>query len=267
MSGDRTPQAAPDSGRDFGPEDRRSIDEEPSELNGGLDGGRGLEDRLDRLRDDRLATIADLAPAWAHELTQPLTAAANYLSAARSLVGGNSDAIAALDRAATQMVRAGRIVGRLREFMARGDPGTLAQSLHDVIRAASELAAPALRQANVKLTLRLEAAQDLVLVDRVEIEQALINLIRHAAGLACGCEDRTITIGTSVANGTIQTDIVDARSRVSESVDARSPEPLNPIACSIIEAHRGRVSAASGRDGGVIVGFALPLVEPDRFAR
>jgi C4-dicarboxylate-specific signal transduction histidine kinase len=267
MSGDRTSQAAPDSGRDFGPKNGQPIDEEPSELNGCLDGRRGLEDRLDRLRHDRLATIADLAPAWTHELTQPLTAAANYLSAARSLVGGNSDAIAALDRAATQMVRAGRIVGRLREFMARGDPGTLAQSMHDVIRAASELAAPALRRANVKLTLRLDAAQDLVLVDRIEIEQALINLIRHTATSAGGCEDRTITIGTSVVNGTIQTDIVDARSGVSESVDAPSLEPLNPIACLIIEAHRGRVSAASGPDGGIIVGFALPLVEPDRDAR
>ena len=118
------------------------------------------EERLDRLRGDRRALMADMTAALAHEINQPLTAAANYLSAARRLVGANPAALAALDKTEAQLVRAGRIVGRLRELMARGEPETVTQSLHEVIRGACELAAPALKQANVDLYLRLEAAQD-----------------------------------------------------------------------------------------------------------
>ena len=165
------------------------------------------EERLDRLRGDRRALMADMTAALAHEINQPLTAAANYLSAARRLVGGNPAALAALDKTEAQLVRAGRIVGRLREFMARGEPETVTQSLHEVIRGARELAAPALKQANVDLNLRLEAAQDLVLADRVEIEQALVSLIGNAIKAVGGSADRRVTIATSLANGAIQTDI------------------------------------------------------------
>ena len=115
------------------------------------------------------------------------------------------------------MVRAGRMIGRLREFIARSEPETVEQSLHKVIRGASELAAPALRHADVNLTFRLEAVADLVLVDRVEIEQALVNLLRYALDAVGGSPERTVTIATSVANGFIQTDIVDAAAGFAET--------------------------------------------------
>ena len=215
--------------------------------------------------------MADMTAALAHEINQPLTAAANYLSAARRLVGGNPAALAALDKTEAQLVRAGRIVGRLREFMARGEPETVTQSLHEVIRGARELAAPALKQANVDLNLRLEAAQDLVLVDRVEIEQALVSLIGNAIKAVGGSADRMVTIATSLANGAIQTDIADWRPGMSEPTDVESFEPLKStnvgslgdelwIARAIIEAHRGSVWAAPRRGGGAMFSFALPLV-------
>ena len=163
-----------------------------------------------------------MAVALTHEVTQPLTAAANLVSAARRLVGGDApDAVAALDKAEAQMVRAGRMIGRLREFIARSEPETVEQSLHKVIRDASDLAAPALRDADVNLTFRLEAVADLVLVDRVEIEQALVNLLRDALEAVGGSPGRTVTIATSVANGFIQTDIVDAAAEFAETARAR----------------------------------------------
>ena len=233
------------------------------------------EERLDRLRGDRRALMADMTAALAHEINQPLTAAANYLSAARRLVGANPAALAALDKTEAQLVRAGRIVGRLRELMARGEPETVTQSLHEVIRGARELAAPALKQANVDLNLRLEAAQDLVLADRVEIEQALVSLISNAIKAVAGSADRRATIATSLANGAIQTDI-DWRPGMSEPPDSELLEPpLNStnvgslgdefwIARAIIEAYGGSVWAAPRRGGGAMLSFALPLVEQGR---
>jgi two-component system, chemotaxis family, CheB/CheR fusion protein len=259
--------------------EQRSIEQQPRAdgigSKGDLNDRQMREERLVRLRGDRVALMADMAAALAHEITQPLTAAANYLSAARRLVSGNPDAVAALDKAETQMIRAGRILGRLREFMASDEPGTVVQSLHEVIRGASELAAPALRRANVNLTLRLEAVEDLVLADRVEIEQALLHLIRSALKPVAGSTQRMVTIATSLANGAIQADIADTRSRASEPIDVELFEPLDStnvsslgdglwIACSIIEAHRGRLWAASRQVGGAIFSFILPLVERPR---
>jgi two-component system sensor kinase FixL len=232
------------------------------------------EERLDRLRGDRRALLADITAALAHELNQPLTAAANYLSSARRLVGGNAAALAALDKTEAQLVRAGRIVGRLREFVARGEVETVTQSLHEAIRGACELAGPALRHASVDLNLRLEAPQHLVLADPVEIEQAVFGLIGAAIKAAGGSADRTLTIATSMANRAIQTDIYRGPA-MSEPIDAELFEPLNSsnvgslghelwIARAIIEAHRGSVWAAPRRGGGAMFSFELPLVEQAR---
>jgi two-component system sensor kinase FixL len=263
----------PESAGQFSvPDDRQSVDEELRAETIGpkrdLSDRPAREERLDRLRGDRLTLMADMTAALAHEINQPLTAAANYLSAARRLVGGNQAALAALDKTEAQLVRAGRIVGRLREFMARGEPEAVTQSLHEVIRGARELAAPALKQANVDLDLCLEAAQDLVLADRVEIEQALVSLIRNAIK-AVGSADGRVTVATSLANGAIQTDVADWRPGMSEPT---AVEPLNStnvgslgdelrIARAIIEAHRGSFWTAPRRGRGAMFSFALPLVE------
>jgi two-component system, LuxR family, sensor kinase FixL len=227
------------------------------------------EDTRARLRGDQLASMAEKVVALAHEATQPLTAAANYLSAARHLIGGDPDAGAALDKAEAQILRAGRIIGRLQEFMARGEPEMVAQSLHELIHRARELSATALRRADVNLTLRLEAANDQVVVNHVEIEQAFVNLIRDAIGAVHGSPERTVSISTSLADGSIQTVITGARAGVSASIEAQtldSPDHVRSDELAtvrqIIEANRGRVSAAPYSVDGVIVRFALPLVEP-----
>ncbi len=277
MNGDRRPPTSSDSGGQTAvPKDLQSIAEVPRAVGRAstLDSNdkRAREEWLARLRGDRLASIAEMAVAFTHEVTQPLTAAANFVSAARRLVGGAPDAVAALDKAEAQVVRAGRIIGRMRDFMARSEPETVEQSLHEVIRGANELAAPALRHADVNLTFRLEAEADLVLVDRVEIEQALVNLLRNAIDAVAGSPERTVTIATSVANGFIQTDIVDAAAEFAETAEPNSFQPLNPagvrslgdglsVARSIIDTHGGQVLAVRDGGGGAMFSFTLPLVE------
>jgi C4-dicarboxylate-specific signal transduction histidine kinase len=278
MNHDRRPAKPSDSGgQSTIPEDLQSMAEEPGPVArpSTLDSNdkRNRQQRLIRLRDDRLSSIADMAVALTHEVTQPLTAAANLVSAARRLVGGAApDAVAALDKAEAQMVRAGRMISRMREFIARSEPETVEQSLHKVIQDASELAAPVLRDADVNLTFRLEAVADLVLVDRVEIEQALVNLLRYALEAGGGSPGRTVTIATSVANGFIQTDIVDATAESTEAAEPNSSQLLSPagvrglgdglsVARSIIDAHGGRVLAGRGGGSGAMFSFTLPLVE------
>jgi signal transduction histidine kinase len=73
----------------------------------------------------RLRLTSEMAATLAHELNQPLTAAATYLKVARRQIIGDGqkpDIASTLDKAAAQMLRAGEIIGRLREFLGRDEP-------------------------------------------------------------------------------------------------------------------------------------------------
>ena len=78
------------------------------------------------------------------------------------------------------MLRAGQIISHLREFMARGEPDKVEQSLHDLIRRTCELVGPSANETDVQIALKLDAPEDMVLADRVQIEQAMVNLMTRS---------------------------------------------------------------------------------------
>jgi PAS domain S-box-containing protein len=229
-----------------------------------------LEARLSKLHENRLASMAEMATSLAHEINQPLQVAASYLSIAQRRAGDNREVVEAVDKASAQVVRAGRIVGHLREFVARRESDMTTQSLHELIRKAGELTVPTAKQANVAMTLRLEAAQDRVLADNVQIEQALVNLIRNGIDAIGASSRREVTIGTSLVDGDIQTEVIDSGPGLALANESELFEPFNStktgglgvglsITRSIIEAHHGRISAENIAGGGAKFTFTLPL--------
>ena len=156
-----------------------------------------------------------MAVAMAHEINQPLSASATYLETARRLLKMAPELRAAsvedvLANAAQQILRAGRIISNLREFVARGEPDKTLQSLHGLITDACELVIGSAKQANVRVMLQLEAKNDGVLVDRVQIKQVLVNLMRNAIEAMDGYDKRELMISTrSIKRKTIQTDVMD----------------------------------------------------------
>ena len=86
----------------------------------------------------------------------------------------------ALNKTSSQLNRAGQLIAHLRDFVARGEPDKLEHGVHDLIRRACDLIAPSAKEADVEVLLSLNAAEDKVLVDRIQIEQALVNLMRNA---------------------------------------------------------------------------------------
>jgi C4-dicarboxylate-specific signal transduction histidine kinase len=234
------------------PEDRQSVSERPR--SSALD----ADQRLSEPRADGRGST-QMMVALAHELNQPLTAAANYLSAARALASDNGAAVDALDKAATQIIRAGRLVSRMRELLARGEADLATQSLHELIRRASL----AVDHPGVSLTLRLEAAEDLVRIDCARMEQALVDLIRSAIDAIAGAVDGRVTIATSLANQTLQTEIVSRLAGSDLGGTSFDPSASSnvglPMAHSIIEAHCGRLSVRSQWGSGAKYTFVLPL--------
>ena len=234
------------------PKDRQPVGQRPRS------GAVGPDQRPSEARADARGS-GEMMVALAHELNQPLTAAANYLSAARRLTSGNGAAVDALDKAATQIIRAGRLVSRMRELLARGEADLATQSLHELIRRASL----AVDRPGVSLTLRLEAAEDRVRVDCARMEQALADLIRNAIDAIAGAADGSVTIATSLVNQTLQTEVVSRLAASEPGATSFDPSASSnvglPIAHSIIEAHCGRLSARSQPGSGATFTFVLPL--------
>src|SRR5205814_3079747 len=119
------------------------------------------------------------------ELNQPLAAISNYMKGSRRLLAASSDPNRekvenALDRAAEQAIRAGQIIRRLRDFVSRGESEKRVESLSKLIEEAGALGLAGAREQGVRLHFNLNPHHDLVLVDRVQIQQVLVNLFRNA---------------------------------------------------------------------------------------
>ncbi len=238
------------------------------------------EARMQRLRVDRLDLMAQMATGVAHEINQPLSAIATYLSAARRLLQREPEAGAGkvdqiLDSAAAQVMRAGQIIGHLRGFITRGEPDKTLQSLHDVIRGACDFTDLNAKNVNVDVTLRLDAPCDRVIIDRVQIRQVLVSLKRNAIEAMHASETRELVISTTLLDGgMIRTDIADTGAGLAEEVLNVLFEPFMTtkthglgvglsVSRSIVEAHYGHLWAEANPGGGAILSFTLPLADAD----
>lgn len=239
---------------------------------------RKIDERMRKLHAERLDAMGELATGLAHELNQPLAATSIYLKAARRLLQmpaelRSANVEDALDNASAQIIRAGRIISHLREFIARGEPDKTIQNLHDLIDEANELVIAEAKQANILVVFQLNAKNDRVLADRVQIKQVVVNLMRNAKDAMSGSKRRKMLISTSsIGKTSIKVDVADTGHGLSEETKASLFEPFMTtkvsglgvglsISRSIIEAHYGTIWAAPNVDGGATFSFTLPLNE------
>lgn len=144
--------------------------------------------RFDQLRDEfahsaRVASLSEMAAGLAHELNQPLTAASNYLAVAELMNRGDGsrDAVAAqLHQVRGQIARAGDIIRRIRDYLSKGKVELRSEALGPVIDDAIDLARGGNAAWRGRIVYSGQEAQTRVLVDRIQIQQVLVNLIRNA---------------------------------------------------------------------------------------
>jgi two-component system, LuxR family, sensor kinase FixL len=222
----------------------------------------------------RLSAMGEMASALAHELNQPLAAISNYMNGSRRLLAASTDPNApkieaAMDRAAEQAQRAGQIIRRLRDFVSRGESEKRVESLSRLIEEAAALGLTGAREQGVLLRFSFDRKFDMVLVDRVQIQQVLVNLFRNALEAMAHSAQRELVATNSATDDMIEVAVSDTGHGFAEEVrpnlfqtffttkEAGMGVGLS-ISRSIVEAHGGRMWAETNQSGGATFRFTLP---------
>src|SRR5947209_2711797 len=220
--------------------------------------------RLQGLQSDlahvgRISEMGTLASSLAHELSQPLTAVANYCESVRDLLASPPDEETlivvrdALDDAASQAIRAGQIVRRLRDFVSHGELERRSESLPRLVTEANALALVGSHEQGIEVQVQLDARADKVFADRIQIQQVLVNLIRNAIDAMVDGPVRSLTIRTECEPPDyMRVSIEDTGSGISDAVADQLFQPFVTskktgigiglsICRTIVEAHGGRI--------------------------
>jgi two-component system sensor kinase FixL len=236
---------------------------------------RRFEAHLRELHADRLDLIGHMAVGLAHELKQPLAAINAYLNTLRRLLEEHDFSAESvddvLDKVTHQIFRVSDIMDNVRQFMTRGAIDKTPQHLNEVVRAACEFTDAIAREAGVETTVRLDAKDDRVVINKVQIEQVVVNLKRNAIEAMHGHHKREMIVSTrSVEGSMIRVDVVDTGPGLAEAVRSKLFEPFTTtkphglgvglsISRSIIEDHHGKLWAEDSPSGGTIFSFVLPV--------
>ncbi len=236
---------------------------------------RKFEARMQELHADRLEVIEHMAVGLAHELKQPLAAINTYLNVARRLLREpdipREKIEDSLDRATAQVFRVSEIMDNIRQFMARGVTDKTLEHLNEVVRTACEFTDAMAKEAGITTAVHFDAEDDRVVVNRVQIQQVVVNLKRNAIETMQGRERRVMTVCTRPVEGDmIRVDVADTGPGLPEAVMAKLFEPFATtkphglgvglsISRSIIEAHHGKLWAEQNPGGGTVFSFVLPV--------
>ena len=241
---------------------------------------RDFEARVEQLKSElihvsRLSAMGTMASTLAHELNQPLTAISSYAEAAASIMEEPETADPAIMREilsemSAQSLRAGSIVKRLREFVARGETAKTIEDLPKLVNEAGALALVGSRERGIVTQFDFAPDATPVLADRVQIQQVLINLIRNAIEAMEASETRRLRLSTA-REGEAMVKVVVADTgpgiapemadRLFDAFASTKSDGMGlglSICRTIVEAHGGRIKAMPEPGGGTRFEFTLP---------
>jgi PAS domain S-box-containing protein len=228
----------------------------------------------------RLATMGEMAAGIAHELNQPLAAIANYASAASRLTAAPDDSIEdiklSLEQIAAQALRAGEIIRRLRSLVQNRETRREPAEVNDLVAEVVSFSQSDARLHDVQI--RLEPGDDLPVlwIDRIQIQQILLNLVRNAIEAMEGVppQSRLIAVSTECDGDTaVIIKVTDSGPGVPAALVAKIFDPFCTtkesgtglglaISRTIAEAHQGKLTYQRAPGGGAR--FILRLPSPQQ---
>ncbi|WP_341482669.1 PAS domain S-box protein [Microvirga solisilvae] len=232
----------------------------------------------------RLTAMGEMGSTLAHEINQPLTAIASYLKGCRLILDRmQGDEVAtlklAVDEAAEEALRAGEVIRQLREFVARGETEHRIEDLQRLVEEASALGLVGAKEKGVQVEFDFPSTSPQVIVNRVQIQQVLINLLRNAVEAMHGIQQRSLTISARIVQDgpMVQVSIKDTGSGIAPEVLRKLFTPFNTtkksgmgvglsICRTIVESHGGKIWADSTPGEGTTFHFTLKHVDPNEIS-
>jgi two-component system, LuxR family, sensor kinase FixL len=174
-----------------------------------------------------------------------------------------------MELAAQQTLRSGEIIRRLRAFVARGEVARKPESVAKLIEEACALALVGAKEHGIKVMISIDRDLPPAIVDRVQIQQVLLNLIRNAMEAMETCAVRELSVSTGIKDAAVLISVTDTGKGISPEVELRLFQPFVTtkaegmgiglsVCRTIVEAHGGRLWAEPNAAGGTIFRFTLP---------
>jgi len=237
---------------------------------------RRIQDlQTEMLHVSRLTDMGQVATGLAHELNQPLTAILNYTNAGLDIAQerGDPELKGVLGKIAEQASRAGNIIRRLRAFVEKRGPNRSEEDIAHTVDEAIRLGQINPAERGIKLRVDVEHGLPKVWIDRIQIQQVLINLMKNAAEAmeSSASREMTITIGQAARNF-VEISVADTGPGISAEMAEKLFQPFVTtkahgmgmglsICRGIIESHGGRLRLEPNPGGGAVFRFNVPIAK------
>lgn len=251
---------------------------------------RRLEDTLATLRESeekyhhlqqqlahvaRLSTMGEMAAGIAHEMNQPLHAIATFAKACHNVLLQDDIRLDQLrdwnESIAVATGRAGETIKRLLAFANRSESQFVPTVLREVIEESLSFFACKMRFHQVTVHTQIDAADLLVKIDRIQIQQLLVNLFQNAGEALAEKTDgaRRVSVRAALAGKFVEISVADNGPglegcdvpKIFDPFFSTKPNSMRmglAISRTIVEAHGGQIWAVSAPEGGAAFHFTLP---------
>ena len=212
-----------------------------------------------------------MVSALAHEVNQPLTAVGSYVRGGLRLLraGDIARADEAMQKASDQVTRASQVIQRLRQFVKKDDNDRAAVDVRETIEEAVALALLGAEGRKVRLEMGFPPDIPLVFIDKIRVQQVLLNLVRNSVEAMQGCERRELAVRAISNGGAVEVSVTDSGPGLPANVREKLFQPFVTtkesgmgvglsICRSIIEAQGGRLWLADSPLGAAFH-FTLPV--------
>jgi two-component system sensor kinase FixL len=241
------------------------------------------EARLVSLREElvhvaRVSELGQVSAGIAHELNQPLAAMLNYSKAALRLAASDAPGTLAkvqgmIGKIAQQAERAGQIVQRIRDFLEKRAGHRRVENIITIAEDAMALGLIGAKSTAVETRFLPEPHLPPVTVDRVQIQQVLVNLLRNAVEAMAAAPKRELMLAIARRGDMVHISVADTGPGIAPEIADRLFKPFvttKPhgmgiglaISQQIVEAHGGALTVGPNPGGGTIFEFTLPVAQP-----
>jgi PAS domain S-box-containing protein len=245
-----------------------------------IDGQIHAEDALRRAADklaqaNRAASLAELSASIAHEVNQPLASIVTHSEACQRWLSARPPNVERAKITAARITRdansAADIVSRIRALFRQAPYARASEDVNRLISEVCRLMADEIAAQDSRIETELEPDLPSVALDRVQVQQVLVNLIRNGIEAMNGVFDRARSLQIRSCREGLDAIRVEVRDsgtgirdveRVLEPFFTTKQQGMGmglAICRSIVEAHRGRLWTTNNETHGALVAFTLPL--------